>query len=63
MATLTIKHEIKHTKNGVQLVKARRDTVEQVTAVYVGGDVRTRSGDVWAAKQLADGNFETIAQI
>lgn len=60
MATLTIKHDIKHTKNCIQFVKARRETVVDVTAVYVGGDVRTRSGDVWAAKQLPNGNFETV---
>jgi hypothetical protein len=60
MATLTIKHDLKRTKNGdVVLVKASRTQVVDIVAVYADGSVRTKSGDVWLARKLESGNYET----
>lgn len=58
---LTIKHDFTVQRNGtVKYTKAARVQVVEVTAVYEGGSVRTKSGDVWAAKHLGDGKFETV---
>lgn len=60
MASLTIKHDVQRRKDGsVILVKAKRNTEVEVVAVYSDGSVRTKSGDVWYAKKLDNGNFET----
>lgn len=58
---LFLKHMIKRTKNGVHIVKSNSTSVEQITGVYEGGSVRTKSGDIWAAKRLPDGNYESVA--
>lgn len=60
---LTIKHDFSVQRDGtVKYSKASRVTVVEVTGVYDNGAVRTRSGDVWAAKHLGDGKFETVPQ-
>lgn len=60
MATLFIKHALKRDKHGVRLVATKQTSTATITAVYEGGEVRVASGDVWAAKQLPNGNYETI---
>jgi hypothetical protein len=54
MTTLRINHEVRQTKSGVVLVRAKHPVTEQVVAVYDDGSVRTKSGDVWAAKKIGD---------
>jgi hypothetical protein len=60
MPTLTIKHEIKHTKSGIVLVASKRTSVVDITGIYDDGSVRTKSGDVWKARKLDNGNYETV---
>lgn len=66
MTTLHIKHVVTFDKKGnIRFVpnSRKQDFVEVVAEYAADGRVRTKSGDVFAAKRLADGNFETVAAV
>lgn len=66
MTTLHIKHVVSFDKNGKTkwFSNPRKNDVVEVMAEYAAdGRVRTTSGDVYAAKKLPNGNFETVPAI
>lgn len=66
MATLHIKHVVTFDKNGKAKwhTNPRKNDVVEVFAEYAAdGRVRTTSGDVYRAKKLANGSFETVPAI
>jgi hypothetical protein len=66
MSTLHIKHVVTFDKNGKAkfLPNGRKNDVVQVVAEYAADQrVRTASGDVYKAKKLPSGNFETVPAI
>ncbi len=66
MTTLHIKHSITFDKKGnIRFVpnSRKQDFVEVVAFYQADGRVRTKSGDVYAAKLLPTGNFETVAAV
>lgn len=66
MPTLHIKHVVSFDKNGKAKWHAnpRKNDVVSVAAEYAAdGRVRTTSGDVYKAKKLANGHFETVPAI
>jgi hypothetical protein len=66
MTTLTIKHVAHFDKTGRVTFRPntrKNDTVEVVAFYPVDSRVRTKSGDVYAAKLLPNGHFETVGRI
>lgn len=67
MTTLTINHEVRLSKSGSAMLVRRRNPVkEDVVAVYSPENgvqqVRTASGDVWAAVQRGT-DYVTVSSV
>ena len=57
-----VRVRIKHRSNGRgQLVKAERETTQDIVATYMDGRVRTSGGDIWRVIQKAANYWETVA--
>lgn len=51
--TVLVRHRAVSKKNGsveLQVCSGRDSVVQKIVAVYVGGKVKTQSGDVWDVK-------------
>lgn len=66
MTTLHIKHVVSFDKNGKAKWHSnprKNDFVEVMAEYAADGRVRTTSGDVYKAKKLPNGMFETVPAI